>query len=270
MVRRMDVGDDRGSAAVGKALDLLVALAQDDGRTPLAAHARALLLPLSTAHRLAAALERRRLIVRLGRGHYGVGLQLSDFTLSGNRDQTNARMARPFLRVLSRQVGGAAHLGIWRGDMVTYLVKESGSTDALFTREGRQLEAYCTAIGKVLLAALPVSERARYLDAGPFVALTSATITDPAELQDELDRVKKLGFALDQGEAADGLACIAVPVHDPRDNVIAAISLSRVGDTFSERGPLAALQRCATEIGGRMRCSPEAISGASNINGIGA
>ena len=73
---------------------------------------------------------------------------------------------------LAKRTGLTVHLGVFEGDMVTYLVKAAGVTDVL-TQEGMQLEAYCSGIGKVLLAFLPLDEREQYLAGGPFVRLTA-------------------------------------------------------------------------------------------------
>lgn len=68
-------------------------------------------------------------------------------------------------------------------DMVTYLVREGAEARTIFSEENKQLEAYCSGIGRMLLASLPEPDREAYLAEGPFVALTERTITDPAELR---------------------------------------------------------------------------------------
>jgi DNA-binding IclR family transcriptional regulator len=111
--------------------------------------------------------------------------------------------------------------------MVTYRLKTGRGAKNLFTRTGLQLEAYCSGIGKVLLAHLPAAERRAYLAAGPFVALTPNTITDPAVLASTLDEVRAQGFASDDGEIVEDLVCLAVPIRAPDGRVPAAISVSR-------------------------------------------
>jgi len=94
---------------------------------------------------------------------------------------------------------------------VTYVVREGG-TD-LFTVEQMQLEAYCSAIGKILLAALPDAGLAAHRDQGPFVALTPNTITHPALLGQELLGVRDSWVAHDRHEVRSDLYCIAVPLR---------------------------------------------------------
>lgn len=136
-------------------------------------------------------------------------------------------VSRPLLDSLAKRTGLTAHLGMLEDDMVTYLVKARGDANVL-TQEGMQLEAYCSGIGKVLLAAMPERERERYLTSSPFVRLTANTIVDPEILRAALKTVRQTGHARDNGEIDPSVRCIAVPVRlDGR--VFAAISISQSG-----------------------------------------
>ncbi len=215
-----------GSAGLDKGIDLFLAIANDTDARPLSDHARALGIPLSTARRVSAAFERRGMLMKADKGHRIVGPALS--RLIGQVDPVAllAAASRPFLRRCARRLQQTVHLGIFEADMVTYIVKEQGGRTELFTRERMQLEAYCSAIGRVLLAHMPVSARDAYLDAGPFVALTDRTVTDPVELRRTLASIADIGHAVDDREIAVDLHCVALPVRDHRGNVIAAMSAS--------------------------------------------
>ena len=142
--------------------------------------------------------------------------------------------------------------------MVTYLVKvDAGLSQAAasFTRENAQLEAYCSGIGKVLLAWLPLAERMRYLSGGPFVAMTSRTITDPAALQNCLKTVRTKKFARDDGEIADDLYCLAVPLWTENQPMTAAISISvhrQAGQRLQDEIYLKKLRACAAGLSARL------------------
>lgn len=214
-----------GTAALDRGLRLLGGIVDDQARTPLRAIVEALGISYATGRRMAATLERQGFIARVGAGRYRPGP-----TMLRLRDSLDPRgfiidVSRKPLRSLARQLGCTAHLGIWEGDMVTYLVKEPGGRSRLFTREGGQLEAYGSAIGKMLLAHLPAAERELFLGGGPFVALTDHTITDAAMLAEELRRIGRRGFATDRAEMAPDVHCVAVPVRSRR-GIVAAISLS--------------------------------------------
>lgn len=132
----------------------------------------------------------------------------------------------PAVEALAEDLGTTVHLGSFDGDMVTYRAKAGVSKGGLFTEVGGQLEAYCSGIGKVLLAHLPEDERNAYLANGPFVALTPHTITDPAELAHELDHVRSQGLAFDREEIEERLRCVAVPLFAPDGSVPLALSAS--------------------------------------------
>jgi DNA-binding IclR family transcriptional regulator len=145
----------------------------------------------------------------------------------------------------------AAHLGVFEGGMVSYLVKSGSSRSARFTREGTQLDAYCSALGKVLVAHLPAFERNAYLSGGPFPKLTNQTITDPRELGVQLRQVRRQSYAIDDREFAEEVMCIAVPVRDRNSRVYAALSITASPEEL--RGSRAAaalrlLRRAASDI----------------------
>lgn len=233
-----------------KTLLLLTETLAGKGARSLARISEDLGIPLSTAHRLVTALESHGFLIRAGRGHFLPGMMLIRLGTACHLNDVLTRLSRPLLKSLARQTGHAAHLGVLEGDMVTYLVKEALPKTHLFTREVMQLEAYCTGIGKVLLASLPEEARNAYLASGPFVPLTANTITDITGLRAELGAVGARGYAVDDAEIADNLRCVAVPLrHD--GTVIAALSLSVVTEVLEpsllERS-LVALRSCAQQI----------------------
>lgn len=91
-----------------------------------------------------------------------------------------------------------------------------------------QLEAYCSAVGKALLAYLPQQDREDYLAGGPFVPLTENTIVEPDDLSCEFEVTRARGYAIDNEEILTGLFCVAAPLMKPDGTVIAAISVSHI------------------------------------------
>jgi IclR family acetate operon transcriptional repressor len=220
--------------AVDRALRLLQAILADEGRNTIGAVAENADLPLSTAHRLVATMVRHKLLTRTARGHYVAAQRLASAGGEGPARRGLALTARPVLRRLATASAAAAHLGVMDGDMVTYLVKESAGNRDLFTREGMQLEAYCSAVGKMLLAHLPGSALDSYFAGGPLVPLTSRTMTDELQLRAHLADVRRNQHAVDDREIADDLFCVAVPIRSAGGAVIAAISCSTAPDCAFE------------------------------------
>lgn len=215
-----------------RALALFAALVSDNGATPASEIARGLGLAASSARRMIAVLEGRGLLARIAHGRYAGGDQLASLAAHITHHRRLIEAARPLLRRLAGTEARAAHLGVYASnDMVTYLVKEGG--ESLFTREGAALEAYCTGIGKALLGSLPQEHLDAYL-AGNFIQLTPYTLIDRQQLRDDIARTRQRGYAIDDREMDETVACVAVPLS-LADGTRAAISLSGRPEHFGPK-----------------------------------
>ncbi|WP_189338330.1 IclR family transcriptional regulator [Sphingobium sp. SCG-1] len=240
---------------MARALELLDITVRDNGHSNVLELSERLNLPKATAHRLMKALNDAGYLANVGRGKHVGGPALRSLMAVLGPSDVLSSVARPILKKLSRKTGFTAHLGVLQGSMVTYLVKENHGADQLFTREGTQLEAYCSAIGKVLLANLPETDRGAYLGTGPFIALTPTTIIEPEVLCAHLKEVKQAGFALDDREISPNLVCVAVPIFGPDESVTAAISLARIdefGASATNLKIVPLLRKASGEITSRM------------------
>ncbi|MGE4409008.1 MAG: IclR family transcriptional regulator [Sphingobium sp.] len=255
------MGDkDSGTGTLGKALTLLAAIVRDSGKRPLTAIAEEIGLPRATAHRTAQALQHMGYLIRSRRGYYHAGPALAALTPGVGPAAVATGIARPVLAQLAAQEDCLAHLGIFEQDMVTYLLKEGVGKEALFTRQNMQMEAYCSGLGKVLLAGLDEEALETYLANGPFIALTPNTLVEPAALREEIARVRRQGFAIDNCEVDENLFCIAAPLFDPSGRVFAAVSLSFPRSAIDRDGwrkHLSALQEGMRKIMTRMTGSGE-------------
>lgn len=241
----------QGAQAASRTLALLEAVTLDGGRRLATAIVSDLGLAPATGRRLLALLVERQLVMRVGHGRYAGGERLRGLAARVSPHARLIETARPILRRIAQAERGTAYLGVFEGEMVTYLVKEGVQTS--FTREQMQLEAYCTGIGKVLLAQLTESRLEAYL-AAPLVPLTPQTISDPAKLRAELADTRARGYAIDDREMAEDLGCVAVPLPNLRGSDY-AISLSGSPMRFNPwRAPetAALLWEAADEIGQRM------------------
>lgn len=235
-----------------RTLKLLEAVVRDGTQSSVAALARDAQIPVASAHRHITALVGAGYLVPAGYGRHLPGPRLHELVGFLDTKLMMANAARPILDRLAKRMQCVVQLGIFENDMVTYLVKSGPSAGDLFTKVGMQLEAYCSGIGKVLLAHLPDEARSDYLEAGPFIALTERTITDPGQLGIELAQVAGNGFAVDDEEVVTGLQCIAVPMRNAQGDVIAAISASRATQADHRRWQarhLPLLQTAAQQIG---------------------
>jgi IclR family transcriptional regulator, acetate operon repressor len=214
-------------SSLKRTLAMLDAVIADDGHSSVTALARQIGMPVATAHRQVTTLVAEGYLMASGSGRHVAGARLLGLLHRLDEKQIIANVAAPLLHELAARARAVVQLGTFENDMVTYRIKTGRGASALFTRIGMQLEAYCSGIGKVLLANLPTAEREAYLASGPFVALTGRTIVEPARLREELDAVRMQGFAIDDEEVAPGLRCMAVPLRRSDGRVLAAISVSQ-------------------------------------------
>lgn len=243
------------TTAADRILALFEAIVKDNGATAFLTVASGLGIPSSTAHRMLQLLLKRGMVAPASRGRYMGGMTFVDMAQRSDHDRVLATIARPYMKALVRRTRTTTHLGVLTDDMVTYLVKE-GRRAAHFAREGDRLEAYCSGVGKILLANLPASELRAYLADGPFVALTPNTLIDPLEIRKALMHIGRSGFALDEEEVAEGLFCVAVPIRRADGQVVAALSLSRQFVGGDLEALLTELRLCSSQIEARLDVRP--------------
>lgn len=146
-------------------------------------------------------------------------------------------LAQPVLDRLSESLHESASMAVLEGDEVVYVAR-SRTTRRIMSVDlniGSRLPAYCTSLGRVLLASLPPAELARHLEATKPTRHTSRTLTAKGELRAAIDKVRENGYSIVDEELEIGLRSIAVPLLDARGHVAAAINAS----TQASRLPLA-------------------------------
>lgn len=208
---------------------MLEAVVRDRGRSSISAVARAAGVPVASGHRQVATLSAAGYLTSIAGRKYVAGPRLLALMRDVDERQIIADLAIPRLTELARALNTVVHLGTLENGMVTYRVKTGRGSADFFTQVGMQLEAYCSGIGKVLLAYLPEFDRETYLMNGPFPALTAHTIIDPGALRRKLHQVTRDGFGLDEGEIMDGVYCAAVPVLNESGGAQVAISATFTG-----------------------------------------
>lgn len=223
---------DSAHGPVDRTLDVIEIVACAGGAS-IERIARDAALPASTAHRIVRRLVRRGYLANPRKGWYMPGPFLAQLANGASFESQMAETARPFLATLAKAEGLHTHLGVLDGEMVSYLVICSAGTHPIFSSEGCQLEAYCSGIGKVLLAYAPDTQLAHYLDKGDFIALTPRTLTASDALSEELSRIRCQGWAVDDGEIVEDLCCVAVPLRDIHGSVVAALSVSGSRSTMT-------------------------------------
>ncbi len=188
---------------------------------------------------------------------YRIGRPLFALAANALDDIEMMSLATPVLEALSRETGEAAHFSVRMGDAVVVLARTSGpGAFQLADRVGVVRPAYCTALGKIMLAWLTGEQFESYLERAELTAQTPNTITEPERLRREIAEVRRTGAAFDDGEFDREVRCVAVPVRDFTGQVIGALGISgpvwRLSiDTLKKRAALvrAAADRLSVEFG---------------------
>ncbi len=158
---------------------------------------------------------------------YRLGLKLLELGMAKLQQMDLVKEATPYLKELVKQGNETVHLGVLSEGEVLYLAKEESSqTIRMISYVGKRAPLHCTALGKVLLAYLPEEERKKILAEKGLTRLTEKTITNQEELEQELDKVREQGFALDREENEKDVRCISAPIRNHQGKVIAALSIS--------------------------------------------
>jgi IclR family pca regulon transcriptional regulator len=136
-------------------------------------------------------------------------------------------LAEPVMEALVAEVKESCSAAVLEGDDIVYVLRvPTHKIMSINLGIGSRLPAWCTSMGRVLLAGLPAEARQRRLDAAPLKALTGRTLTDPAALNAAIDRVAQQGWCLVDQELEEGLVSLAAPVHDRAGRTIAALNIS--------------------------------------------
>ncbi|WP_210495052.1 SMP-30/gluconolactonase/LRE family protein [Microvirga antarctica] len=215
-------------------------------------------LPKATLHRMLGALTETGLVsFDTSSKTYWLGMRLVDLA---NKIWERIDLSGAFERELShlKKISGySAQLAMIDGFQIVYLDERAPLDEIrLYYQKGRRLPAYCTAIGKAILASQNLFSVHTLVNKHELVAYTLNTITNWPALQRELALVKERGYAIDDEEHTANQRCIAAPIRDHRGVAIAALGLTATATQLS-------LKECHT-------LAPEVIAAAERISfGIG-
>lgn len=158
---------------------------------------------------------------------YRIGRPLFALAASALDEIEMVSLATPVLEDLSRETGESGHFAVRMGDAVVVIARTAApGAFQLTERVGVVRPAHCTALGKVILAALRDDQLDRFLARVELTPVTPRSITEPAALKKDIDDVRRSGMAFDDGEFNPEVRCVGVPVKDFTGQVIGAIGIS--------------------------------------------
>jgi IclR family acetate operon transcriptional repressor len=209
--------------SIERAFALLETMASHGGVMGISQLAMESGLPLPTIHRLVRTLveigylrqdESRRYVlapklIRLGE---------SSATMLGT-------WAKPHLNRLVDELGESANLAMLDGDQVVYVAQaQSRLSMRMFTEVGRHVLPHCTAVGKAMMAHMPIEEVRDILERTGMPGHTANTVTDPEEFLHQLEEAARTGYAMDEGEQELGVRCVAVAIPDAPPRLAVSVS----------------------------------------------
>jgi DNA-binding IclR family transcriptional regulator len=200
--------------SVEKTIRILELLAEK-GELSVAEAASKLGMNRSTCHRFLVTLRELGYVVQNALSHYRLSFRIFEL---GNKvaDRLQVRqIAHPYLKELSNLFNETINLGYWDNNEIIHLDKiDSSEILRIDPGIGSRIPAYCTGLGKAILAFLPEEDLNNFLESVPLKDMTPNTITKKEKLVQELEKIRKQGFATDREELYIGLRCVASAVFD--------------------------------------------------------
>jgi DNA-binding IclR family transcriptional regulator len=234
--------DQGGDGTVGKALDVLDMVARAGHPVRFTELLTAGPYPKATLYRYLQTLTSQGMLsYDPERQTYGLGVRLVRLAHAAWAQSSIAPLARPHLDALSAELGETIHLAQLDLGQVLYVDKRNARRPVeMFSQAGKVGPAYCTGLGKAMLAFLPPDALDRAMQRQSFHRFTEHTLDTPERLLAELAAIRACGFALDREEHEPGILCVAVPILTRAGRAMGALSVTSTSDRATIDG-LAAL-----------------------------
>ena len=235
-----------GDGTVGKALDVLDMVAMAGRPVRFTELLGAGAYPKATMYRFLQTLTNQGMLTYdPDRQAYSLGVRLVRLAHAAWAQSSLAPIARPWIDALSGEVGETIHLAQMDQAQVLYVDKRHATRAVeMFSQAGKVGPAYCTGVGKAMLAFSPADVQDRAISRQSFHRFTPNTICTSTALLEELQVIRKRGFAFDNEEHEPGIICIALPILTKTGRVMGALSVT----STTSRSSLDALAALAPRI----------------------
>lgn len=182
-------------------------------------------LKRTTVYGLLESLIQMQYVIRTG-NKYTISGKLYSLSYTYPNRFRVAQLAVNYMNDLSQKYNCTAHLGILSMRNEVLLIKAAFPKNIEHIHSGSSFPLHASGIGKVLLAYQQKENRERLLDLLTLQSYTTSTITERGVLEEELERIRRNGYGQDEGEFFDNTSCVAVPIFDDKNAIVAAMSLS--------------------------------------------
>lgn len=211
-----------------RAISILSLLSDGNPRT-LTEISKAISINSSTTFRLLSTLTFHDYVTRDElSGEYRLGLACLELAHAYYKGNELRQTALPELEKLRDETTETVHLATLDNMEIVYLEKVSGlhAVGLMSSRVGGRAPAFCTGVGKVLLAHLDADTVREHFEQAGLQPHSATTIVELDELMPHLEQVRLQGYALDHGEHEEEVRCVAAPIFDIDGSVVGAISVS--------------------------------------------
>ncbi|EGL83213.1 transcriptional regulator, IclR family [Caldalkalibacillus thermarum TA2.A1] len=224
--------------SVIRALKLLDLFTGEQAELSLSQIAKKVNLSKPTVYRLLTSLEMCGFLVKKKYTdqdiRYRLGLKLLELGTIVSEQLELRKIALPHMEQLCQEIEEIVHLVIADGDQAVYIEKVETNQDLrLYTRVGKRSPFYVGSGPKLLLAYMPEEERNKILKHIKFQPFTANTITSLEELEQEINTIRRNGFAVSRGEQDLGTVGLSFPIRDHTGKVVAALGVSGLSMRFT-------------------------------------
>lgn len=188
-----------------------------------------LALPKTSAYDIVTTLAEMEML-KISKGQkqsYTIGLMAYRIGVNYVNHMDFISLIEPELKSFSKEVEKTVFFGVQSGHDIVYLFKSEPENPIITTATvGSKNPMYCTSLGKAILAFTDEEGREQVLEKTKFRPKTKQTILTKEDLCQELERVKKQGYAIDNREVEEHMKCVGAPVFGPDGSILGAISAS--------------------------------------------
>ncbi|MEP3299684.1 MAG: IclR family transcriptional regulator [Pseudoruegeria sp.] len=217
-----------GDGTVGKALEVLDIVSSFERPVRFSEIEERSAYPKATTYRLIQTLTNQRMLSFDPDMHtYAPGLRLVRMAHAAWTQSSLAPIARPLLDELSLSVGETVHLAQLDHAQVLYVDKRNAKVPVeMYSQAGKVGPAYCTGVGKAMMAFLDEQALTNVIAQQSFHRFTEQTLCNDADIRAEIADIRVRGFAFDREEHEPGIICVALPILTRKHRVLGALSIT--------------------------------------------
>jgi len=226
-----------GARTLDRGLIVLEALASSGRKLGVTELSEVCAFDKSTVYRLLTTLVRRGYAQHdPGTRQYSLGLKILELHDALQDSLALQDAVRPFLAKLVKETGETSHLAVLSGNEIVFVDWiNTEQVVGVRTQIGRREPAPHTALGRAILAALPVEEAEAILSTAELHPYTSRTVITIEGLRNEVQLTREQGYAIDNEEFIKGVRCVSAPLRDLAGKVVGAIGISGPATRMSLR-----------------------------------